>query len=167
MDGLLHDWHLDHHPEYLSCRWSVTPNLFVISKSNKSNLTFLAEFASISFTPGQNPSGYLVTKEWPFYVFDAVPIIVRFLLTGEMRAHSYISQLSAVVLAWYHPGGFLPAKKGLRIDGTFEETKAGRKYWCCGPRKSVRIIRGCRILLTSGSRERTAYAGGDVPMQAR
>jgi len=77
------------------------------------------EFGEVNFTPGENdPQGYVITHEWPFYVFDAVPIF-----------------FSILALAIFHPGMYLPSKKGTRVDGGFEEQPGSRKYLCCGPRK--------------------------------
>ncbi|KAG8896232.1 hypothetical protein FRB99_008993 [Tulasnella sp. 403] len=74
-----------------------------------------AEFAEIKFTIGDDdPVGYALTHEWPMYAFDAVPIF-----------------FAIAMLALYHPGMFLPTRKGLRIDGSIEPQTSG----CCGRRK--------------------------------
>ncbi|KDQ20012.1 hypothetical protein BOTBODRAFT_152619 [Botryobasidium botryosum FD-172 SS1] len=66
------------------------------------------EFASISFTGGQQ-QGYVTTHEWLFYVLDSVPVLV-----------------ATVAFNVCHPSRFLPAKKGPRMDGTYElEQKKG------------------------------------------
>jgi len=78
------------------------------------------EFASIKFTLGDSaPQGYAMTHEWVVYIFDAVPILI-----------------ASLAFALYHPGAFLPAKKGLRMDGTYEAPPQGRRLVCCGPRRS-------------------------------
>ncbi|KIO33996.1 hypothetical protein M407DRAFT_64848 [Tulasnella calospora MUT 4182] len=77
------------------------------------------EFAEIKFTPGNdNADGYLLNHEWPMYVFDSIPILI-----------------SIIFFSIWHPGAYLPSKKGLRIDGTYEEQFGRRKFLCCGPRK--------------------------------
>ncbi|KAG9048034.1 hypothetical protein FS837_000922 [Tulasnella sp. UAMH 9824] len=63
-----------------------------------------AEFGEVSFEPGQSSiDGYALTHEWLMYVLDAVPIF-----------------LSTVAFNVYHPGQFLPARKGATIDGRQE-----------------------------------------------
>ncbi|KDQ20013.1 hypothetical protein BOTBODRAFT_384220 [Botryobasidium botryosum FD-172 SS1] len=66
------------------------------------------EFASISFN-GTQQNGYATTHEWLFYVFDSVPVLI-----------------ATVAFNICHPARFLPAKKGLRMDGSYElEEKKG------------------------------------------
>lgn len=80
------------------------------------------EFADIKFTPGADDAqGYTYTHEWPLYAFDSIPVLI-----------------SIVFFCVWNPGHWLPTKKGLRMDGTYEEIPAGRKYICCGPRKETR-----------------------------
>ncbi|KAG8955678.1 hypothetical protein FRC04_007669 [Tulasnella sp. 424] len=63
-----------------------------------------AEFAEVSFEPGKTtPSGFALTHEWPMYIFDSVPIF-----------------LSVAAFNLFHPGQFLPARKGSTIDGREE-----------------------------------------------
>ncbi|KAG8915733.1 hypothetical protein FRC01_003526, partial [Tulasnella sp. 417] len=77
------------------------------------------EFAEIKFTPGNdNADGYLLNHEWPMYVFDSILILI-----------------SIFFFSVWHPGAYLPAKKGLRIDGTYEEQLGRRRFFCCGARK--------------------------------
>lgn len=80
------------------------------------------EFGDIKFTPGaRDAQGYTYTHEWPMYAFDSIPIFI-----------------SVMLFSFYHPGHWLPARKGLRLDGTYEEIPGSRKYICCGPRKESR-----------------------------
>ncbi|KAG8932702.1 hypothetical protein FRC03_001418 [Tulasnella sp. 419] len=80
----------------------------------------LIEFASIRFELNNDePQGYLITHEWCLYVLDTLPMFIM-----------------TVLYNLYHPGQFLPAKKGLRLDGTYEVPRGRRKYLCCGARKS-------------------------------
>lgn len=77
------------------------------------------EFGDIKFTPGaRDAQGYTYTHEWPMYAFDSILIFI-----------------SVVFFSIWHPGHWLPARKGLRMDGAYEEISEGRKYICCGPRK--------------------------------
>ncbi|KIO33999.1 hypothetical protein M407DRAFT_240857 [Tulasnella calospora MUT 4182] len=63
-----------------------------------------AEFGEVSFEPGKStPDGYALTHEWLMYVLDSVPIF-----------------LSTAAFNLYHPGEFLPARKGSTIDGRQE-----------------------------------------------
>lgn len=63
-----------------------------------------AEFAEVSFEPGKTtPGGFALTHEWPMYIFDSVPIF-----------------LSTAAFNLFHPGQFLPARKGATIDGRQE-----------------------------------------------
>ncbi|KAG8955686.1 hypothetical protein FRC04_007677 [Tulasnella sp. 424] len=80
------------------------------------------EFAEIKFTPGNdNADGYLLNHEWPMFVFDSIPILI-----------------SIIFFSIWHPGAYLPSKKGLRIDGTYEEQFGMRRFLCCGPRKPLK-----------------------------
>ncbi|PVF93988.1 RTA1-domain-containing protein [Serendipita vermifera] len=65
------------------------------------------EFATIDFN--NEAQGYLWDHEWPFYVLDAVPIWI-----------------ATVAFNVVNPVGYLPRKKGLRMDGTVEPP---RKHW--------------------------------------
>ncbi|KAG8995741.1 hypothetical protein FRB90_000096 [Tulasnella sp. 427] len=63
-----------------------------------------AEFGEVSFEPGKStPDGFALTHEWPMYVFDTVPIF-----------------LSVAAFNLFHPGHFLPARKGATIDSKQE-----------------------------------------------
>ena len=66
------------------------------------------EFATLDFT--SSTQGYLYTHEWPFYVLDAVPILIATVLFNVVS-----------------PGAYLPRKKGVRIDGSVEEQQ--RHWW--------------------------------------
>jgi len=61
------------------------------------------EFGQLSFDAGSTAQGYAITHEWLMYVFDAVPVLI-----------------AIAIFALWNPGQFIPAKKGLRIDGTYE-----------------------------------------------
>ncbi|KIO33991.1 hypothetical protein M407DRAFT_227185, partial [Tulasnella calospora MUT 4182] len=78
------------------------------------------EFADIAPSPRgiYDPDKYLFTHEWPFYVFDAIPILI-----------------SVVAFAIWHPGAYLPSRKGLRIDGTYQEQQGWSLLHWCGLRK--------------------------------
>ncbi|KAG8955682.1 hypothetical protein FRC04_007673 [Tulasnella sp. 424] len=80
------------------------------------------EFAGVKFNPGgDDPAGYLLNHEWPMYIFDAIPVLI-----------------SVLFFAFWHPGNYLPATKGLRIDGTWEEIPGRRRFICCGRRKPAK-----------------------------
>jgi hypothetical protein len=74
------------------------------------------EFGTIDFTT--TTQGYLYNNEWPFYVFDAVPIIIATILFNVVN-----------------PANYLPRKKGIRMDGSFEE--APRHWWSKTPKTST------------------------------
>ncbi|KAG9048035.1 hypothetical protein FS837_000923 [Tulasnella sp. UAMH 9824] len=60
-----------------------------------------AEFGEVSFESGHaTPDGYALTHEWPLYVFDSLPIF-----------------LSVLAFNVFHPGQFLPIRKGAIIGG--------------------------------------------------
>ncbi|KAG9011448.1 hypothetical protein FRB90_007261 [Tulasnella sp. 427] len=81
-------------------------------------------FAEIKFTPGNDDAdGYLLNHEWPMYVFDSIPVLI-----------------SIIFFCIWHPGAYLPSRKGLRIDGTYEEQRGRRKFLCCGPRKPAKNV---------------------------
>lgn len=65
------------------------------------------EFATINFD--STTQGYLYNTEWPFYVLDAVPVLI-----------------ATVLFNIVYPASYLPRKKGLRIDGSME---LQRKHW--------------------------------------
>ncbi|KAG8995743.1 hypothetical protein FRB90_000098, partial [Tulasnella sp. 427] len=63
------------------------------------------EFGDLKLTAGSfNAQGYVYTHEWLLYVCDSIPIFI-----------------SVVFFCIYHPGRWLPTKKGLRMDGTYED----------------------------------------------
>ncbi|PVF93987.1 RTA1-domain-containing protein [Serendipita vermifera] len=65
------------------------------------------EFGEVDFDSGA--TGYLYNHEWPYYVLDAIPILIATV------AFNIISPIT-----------YLPREKGLRMDGTVEEP---RKHW--------------------------------------
>ncbi|KAH7102280.1 RTA1 like protein-domain-containing protein, partial [Auriculariales sp. MPI-PUGE-AT-0066] len=71
----------------------------------------LIDFGTIKFT-ADGVHGYTLTHEWLMYTFDAVPMTI-----------------CVVVFNWVHAGRFLPAKKGLRIDGSQEAQSATNWLW--------------------------------------
>ena len=73
------------------------------------------EFGTIDFT--SSAQGYLYNNEWPFYVLDAVPILIATVLFNVV-----------------YPGRYLPTKKGVRMDGSVEEPR--RHWWSKAPAKS-------------------------------
>jgi len=75
----------------------------------------MLEFGTEYFAAGSNnPQGYLITHERFMYLFDSIPILI-----------------SVSAFAVFHPGAYLPSRKGLCIDGTYETPSGG----CCGSRK--------------------------------
>ncbi|KAG8715688.1 Mitochondrial intermediate peptidase [Ceratobasidium sp. 423] len=68
------------------------------------------EFSTISFE-AEVQQGYIITHEWMFYIFDSLLILV-----------------ATVAFNWVHPSGYLPSKKGLRMDGTTYEVKKFRLF---------------------------------------
>lgn len=69
-----------------------------------------AEFGEVSFASGHaTPDGYALTHEWPLYIFDSLPIF-----------------LSVLAFNVFHPGRFLPVRKGAMIGGKqqTEESKS-------------------------------------------
>ncbi|KAG8739637.1 hypothetical protein FRC10_005373 [Ceratobasidium sp. 414] len=69
------------------------------------------EFSQISFT-ADDETGYVVDHEWLYYVFDSLLILA-----------------ATVVLNVIHPSGYIPSRKGLRMDGTTYEVESSS--WCC------------------------------------
>lgn len=65
------------------------------------------EFATIDFD--SQTQGYLFNHEWPFYVLDAVPVLI-----------------ATFIFNIVNPSSVLPRKKGLRIDGSVE---LQRRHW--------------------------------------
>ncbi|KAG8979109.1 hypothetical protein FRC05_009319 [Tulasnella sp. 425] len=87
------------------------------------------EFADIAPGPRgiYDPDGYLFTHEWPMYVFDAIPVLI-----------------SVVAFSIWHPGAYLPTRKGPHIDGTYDEQPSWRIFRWLGllaPRRRV-VTRG-------------------------
>ncbi|CAE7179171.1 unnamed protein product [Rhizoctonia solani] len=68
------------------------------------------EFSTISFE-AEEQQGYIITHEWMFYIFDSLLILV-----------------ATAAFNWVHPSGYLPSKKGLRMDGTTYEVKKFRLF---------------------------------------
>ncbi|KAG8955680.1 hypothetical protein FRC04_007671 [Tulasnella sp. 424] len=67
-----------------------------------------AEFGQVSFESGHaTPNGYALTHEWLLYIFDSLPIF-----------------LSVFALNIYHPGAFLPIRKGPMIGGKQEASES-------------------------------------------
>ncbi|KAH7103711.1 RTA1 like protein-domain-containing protein [Auriculariales sp. MPI-PUGE-AT-0066] len=71
----------------------------------------LIEYATIKYTT-TGPSGYTVNTEWILFAFDSGPVAV-----------------SCMILATIYPAQYLPHRKGLRIDGTYEEQKPSTRVW--------------------------------------
>lgn len=73
------------------------------------------EFGTIDFG-SEDVQGYLWDHEWPFYVLDAVPILIATVLFNVV-----------------YPAAYLPKKKGVRMDGTVEEPR--KHWWSKAPEK--------------------------------
>jgi len=73
------------------------------------------EFGTIDFTT--TTQGYLYNNEWPFYVLDAVPVLIATVLFNVVN-----------------PPKYLPRKKGTRMDGSTEEPP--RHWWSKTPKMS-------------------------------
>ncbi|KAG8995742.1 hypothetical protein FRB90_000097 [Tulasnella sp. 427] len=78
--------------------WAFYANALLITARS---IYRTAEFAEVSFESGHaTPDGYALTHEWPMYVFDSLPIF-----------------LSVLAFNIFHPGQFLPIRKGAIIGG--------------------------------------------------
>jgi hypothetical protein len=73
------------------------------------------EFGTIDFSTAVQ--GYLYNNEWPFYVLDAVPIIIATVLFNVVN-----------------PANYLPARKGMRMDGSFETPP--KHWWSRTPKEA-------------------------------
>ncbi|KAF8605084.1 RTA1-domain-containing protein [Ceratobasidium sp. AG-I] len=69
------------------------------------------EFSLIDFSATEE-TGYVVTHEWLFYVFDSLLILI-----------------ATAVFNFFHPSRFIPSRRGLRMDGTTYEVDSS--WWCC------------------------------------
>ncbi|KAG8929823.1 hypothetical protein FRC03_010535 [Tulasnella sp. 419] len=61
-----------------------------------------AEFGSLKFN-GVQQTGYLITHEWPFFIFDSVPIFI-----------------ATAIFNIIYPSNYIPLQKGVSMDSNHE-----------------------------------------------